>query len=298
MPELPEVETTIRSLNSKVIDRIFIDVWSDWKKTIKKPDCAGRPKDFEDFKKKIKGKKINKIWRRAKNIIFDLSGGYSLLAHQKMTGHLLIGNWKLEIGNWKPLNTGPLQDASNSYIHLMFWLSGGPMLALSDLRKFAKIELWKTNELLSSKEFKDLGPEPLEKDFTFEKFKQILKNKKAGKIKQILMDQSVIAGIGNIYSNEAMWRAKIHPQKDIAELSEKELKLLYQSVRKVLLLGIKLGGESFSDYRQPDGTKGCFDEERRVYQREGEKCSRCKAKIKRIKFGGRSSFFCPICQKL
>ncbi|MEK7540760.1 MAG: DNA-formamidopyrimidine glycosylase [Patescibacteria group bacterium] len=291
MPELPEVETTVKGLNLKVLNRTFIDVWSDAKKIIKKP------KNFESFKKEIKDKKIIKIWRRAKNIIFDLSGGYSLLIHQKMTGHLLVGKWKKQNGKWLPEKKGPLNDPYNRFLHLIFFLNDKKMLALSDLRKFAKVELWETKELISSKEFKLLGPEPLDKNFTFEKFEKALENKK-GKIKQVLMDQSIIAGIGNIYSSEALWRAKIHPEKNILQLSEKELKLLYQSIKKVLELGVKLGGESFSDYRKVDGTRGNFDTERKAYKREDQKCHRCKTKIKRIKFGGRSAFFCPICQKL
>jgi formamidopyrimidine-DNA glycosylase len=169
-------------------------------------------------------------------------------------------------------------------------------MALSDARKFAKVELQKTDELLNSKEFKNLGPEPLEKSFTFDKFKEILANKK-GKIKQVLMNPEIIAGIGNIYSSEILWQTKIHPEKNVAKLDEKELKLLHDAIKKVLTLGIKLGGESFSDYRKPDGTKGNFDTERKAYRREGQKCSRCGSKIKRIKFGGRSAFFCPNCQR-
>jgi formamidopyrimidine-DNA glycosylase len=291
MPELPEVQTTVNGLNKKVLNRAFVDVWTDWKKIIKKPV------NFGQFKKEIKNKKIKKIWRRAKNIIFDLSGNYSLLVHQKMTGHFLIGCWVLENGYWKPKEKGPLEDPFNRYIHLMFWLSGGLMLALSDLRKFAKVELWKTNDLLNSKEFKNLGPEPLKKSFTFKKFKDILKGKK-GKVKQVLMDPHVIAGIGNIYSSEALWWAKIHPEKNIAKLTEKELKSLYQAIKKVLELGVKLGGESFSDYRKPDGSKGNFDTERKAYKREGQKCFRCGTKIKRVKVSQRSAFYCPNCQKL
>lgn len=298
MPELPEVQTTVKGLNSKVLGRTFLDVWTDSKRIIRKPA------EFNIFKKEIKGKKIKKIWRRAKNIIIDLSGGYSLLIHQKMTGHLLVGNWILEAERWKPVGKGPLEDPQNRFIHVLFWLDNGKMLALSDLRKFAKVELWKTGELLNSKEFLKLGPEPLDKNFTFEKFKEVLKNKKGlpavrhGKIKQVLMNREIIAGIGNIYSNEALWQAKIHPGKNIAELSEKELKLLYLAIKRVLELGVKLGGESFSDYRKPDGSKGDFDAERKVYKREGQKCERCKAKIKRIKLSQRSAFFCPSCQKL
>ncbi|MEK7080462.1 MAG: DNA-formamidopyrimidine glycosylase [Patescibacteria group bacterium] len=291
MPELPEVQTTVNGLNKKVLNRAFLDVWSDWEKIVKKP------KDFEQFRKEIKNKNLKKIWRRAKNIIFDLSNGYSLLVHQKMTGHLLVGKWKLENKKWKPEKAGPLNDSYNRFLHLIFFLDDDLMIALSDARKFAKVELWKTEELLNLKEFKSLGPEPLEKSFTFEKFEEILKNKK-GRVKQVIMDQNVIAGIGNIYSSEALWQAKIHPEKNVAKLSNKELKLLYQAIKKVLELGVKLGGESFSDYRKPDGSKGEFDTERKAYKREGQKCSRCGTKIKRIKVAQRSAFFCPACQKL
>ncbi len=302
MPELPEVQTTVDGLKKKVLKRTFIDAWSDWEKIIKKPD------NFEIFRKNIKGKKIEKIWRRAKNIIFDLSDGpalsraegYSLLVHQKMTGHLLYGVWNKKDKTWLPSEKGPLNDPMNRFIHLIVFLDNKKMIALSDTRKFAKVELWKTEALL--KEFEKLGPEPLDKNFTFQKFKDILKNKKGpsavrrGKIKQVLMNPEIIAGIGNIYSSEALWHAKVHPQKETQKLNEKELKNIYNSIKKVLELGVKLGGESFSDYRKPDGSKGNFDTERKAYKREGQNCSRCKTKIQRIKFGGRSAFFCPHCQ--
>src|SRR3989344_4103312 len=216
MPELPEVETTVSGLNKKVLNRAFINVWSDWEKIVK------RPKDFELFKKELKGKKIKKVWRRAKNIIFDLSEDYSLLIHQKMTGHLMVGKWKIVNGKWQPTEKGPLEEKINTFLHLVFFLDNREMIALSDVRKFAKAELWKTKELLNAKEFKNLGQEPLEKDFTFKKFKEVLKNKK-GKVKQIIMVPEVIAGIGNIYSSEALWWSRIHPHKSVLQLSEKEL---------------------------------------------------------------------------
>ena len=172
MPELPEVETIVRDLRIKVLNRAFIDVWTDSPKIIKKPA------NFEELKKQIIGKKILKVWRRAKNIIFELSGGYSLLIHQKLTGHLLIGSWVLNNGHWQSKQKGILQEKVNTYIHLMFWLSDDLMLALSDLRKFAKVELWEAKELEESEGFKKLGPEPLEKSFTFIKFKEILKGKR------------------------------------------------------------------------------------------------------------------------
>jgi len=280
MPELPEVETTIRGLNKKVLGRTFVDVWSGW---------------YKFPQKELKGKKILNVWRRAKNIIFDLSEGYSLLIHQKMTGHLLVGKWKNQNGKWVPAEKGPLNDPYNRFIHLVLFLDNGQILALSDARKFAKVELWKTNEL--KKEFEKLGPEPLEKGFTFAKLKQRLAGKK-GKVKQVIMDQAVIAGVGNIYASEALWEAKIHPEKPVLKLTEQELENLYKAIKKVLELGIKLGGESFSDYRKFDGTKGDFDSERKVYRREGQKCKRCGTKIKRLVVGQRSAFYCPFCQKL
>ncbi|PIR73149.1 MAG: hypothetical protein COV26_00005, partial [Candidatus Nealsonbacteria bacterium CG10_big_fil_rev_8_21_14_0_10_36_23] len=279
MPELPEVETIIRDLNKKVLHRTFIDVWTDFPKTIRKPE------DFEQFKKKIKGKKIQKIWRRGKNIIFNLSEDCSLLIHQKLTGHLLLGKWEFKEGKWIP-PAGPLAEKINTYIHLLFTLDNGQMLALSDLRKFAKVEFWDNEGL--KKEMGSFGPEPLENDFTFEKFHECLSKKRKGKIKQVLMNQTVIAGIGNIYSDEILWQAKICPFKDVSKLkTDEELKEIYQAMKEILAKAIKLGGESISDFRRISGKKGYFDKERKVYRREGKPCPRCSTKIKRTKLGGR-----------
>jgi formamidopyrimidine-DNA glycosylase len=302
MPELPEVETIVKDLQKKIIDRKIVNLWTDFPKIIKKPS------KFEQFKKEIKSKKIKRIWRRAKNIIFDLNDNYSLLIHQKMTGHLLFGKWEARNGKWTSVIPGPLRDDQmNRFLHLIFTLDNGWQLALSDLRKFAKVELWETKELENDEEMKKLGPEPLAKDFTFEKFKKALRMKKAargeprqrrGKIKQVLMDQEVIAGIGNIYSDEILWKAKIHPFKDISKLSDNDFKKIYKAMREILPLAIKLGGESISNYRRPSGEKGFYDKAREVYRREGEKCPVCGGIIKRGKIGGRSAHFCPACQKL
>lgn len=291
MPELPEVETTVHDLRRKVLGRTFLDVWTDFKKMVK------RPKNFEQFKKEILGRKIQKIWRRGKNIIFNLSSRKFLLIHQKLTGHLLLGKWKLEKGKWEPEISGPIkEDPMNRFLHLIFFLDNGQQLALSDLRKFAKVEILNKEEL--KKELESIGPEPLDKDFNFEKFEKVLAKKKRGKIKQVLMDQEIVAGIGNIYSDEILWEAKIHPFKDVSKLKEEELKRIYFSMRKILPKAIEVGGESISDYRRPSGERGGFDQLRKVYRREGEKCSRCGTQIKRVKIGGRSAHFCPNCQKL
>jgi len=291
MPELPEVETIVRDLQKEVLGRAFIDVWTDFKKIIK------LPKSFEQFKKEIKGKKIQKIWRRGKNILINLSKNNTLLIHQKLTGHLLLGKWQQKEGKWEATIPGPLkEDPMNKFLHLIFWLDNNQMLALSDLRKFAKVELLNKDTL--EKELSSFGPEPLEKDFTFEKFKEVLDKKRKGKIKQVLMDQEVIAGIGNIYSDEILWKAKIHPFKEIKQLSDEEIKRIYNAMREILPKAIKLGGESISDFRRISGQRGYFDKERKVYRREGEKCSRCGTIIKRVKLASRSAHFCPHCQQL
>jgi formamidopyrimidine-DNA glycosylase len=296
MPELPEVETTVKGLRLKVQQRTFIDLWTDWEKMIRFGGQKRSEGDFKAVKKVLKGKQILRVWRRAKNIILELSDGYSLLIHMKMTGHLLVGEWSLKSGVWQAKNPGPLQDSINGFLHVVWFLDDGQMIALSDMRKFAKIELWKTDAFLVSQEFLGWGPEPLEKEFTLAKFKKVLENKK-GKIKQVIMMPNVLAGVGNIYASEALWQAKIHPEKSAAKLNEKELALLYVAIKKVLLLGVEFGGDSFSDYRDVNGEKGKFEGKKKVYQREGQPCYRCKTPIKRLVLGQRSSFFCPSCQR-
>ena len=291
MPELPEVETTIKDLQIKVLNRTFIDVWTNFGRMIKKP------RSFKKFKKELKEKKIKKIWRRGKNIIIELSQGYSLLMHQKMTGHLLYGKWEQKKGRWISQIKGVLEDRENDYIHLMFFLDNKKMLAFCDLRKFGKVELWKTEELKNSKELKKLGIEPLGKNFTFRKFKETILKKKKGKIKQVLMNQEVIAGIGNIYSDEILWGAKINPFKDISKLKVAELKKIYRAVRKILEKAIKLKGSSVSDFRDTQGKKGKFDKMLKIYRKEGQKCPRCGAIIQKAKIAGRTVHFCPRCQK-
>ena len=289
MPELPEVETTVKDLWEKILGRKIEDVWTDFPKMIKKP------KDFKDFVKEIKRRKIENIRRRGKNILITLSGNKTLLIHQKLTGHLLLGKWKKKNNKWQP-PPGPLSEKVNTYIHLLFTFDDGQQLALSDLRKFAKAELWDSDKLSQSEGIKSLGPEPLDKSFTFEKFQEILENKR-GKIKQILMDQQVIAGIGNIYSDETLWEAKIHPSKDVSKLSKEELKKIYRAMKKILGKAIEVKRESISDFRRISGEKGGFDPLRKVYRKEGEKCNRCGTIIKRVKLAGRSAHFCPRCQR-
>ncbi len=273
MPELPEVQTTVNDLNKKVKGLTITGVWTDWPKYLKR-----------GFTKEIAGRKIEKIWRTGKNIIFNLSGEKIMLIHQKMTGHLLVG--KLPVKNDK-------------YIHIIFQLNRGAIMGLSDVRKFAKILIVDKKDFKNLKNIKNIGPDPLLPSFKFGEFKKLI-TKKRGIIKKILMDQNIISGIGNIYSDEILFVAKIHPLARTEKLNDEKLKRIFNAIKKILKKAVKLRGTSISDYRDAAGKAGRYGNVRLVYQKEGEKCpNKCDAGIiKRIKIGGRSAHFCPICQKL
>lgn len=296
IPELPEVQTTVSQLKKQVEGAKITRVWTDAEKLIKKPASFGR------FKNEITGSEIENISRRAKYIIIHLSGPKTLVLHQRMTGHLLLGRWKKEEGNWVPIKKGPLEDKYNKYIHVVFWLDSGQMLALSNLRKFATLELYNKevptapNKKTGIKKLDKLGCEPLTKTFTFEKFKEGLQGRSAA-VKKVLMDQKVISGIGNIYSDEILWEAKVSPEKGVKDLTGSELERIYVAIPKVLEKALRLKGTSIVDYRMPSGQKGGYGEQLKVYKQEGEKCPRCGGKIKRVKIGGRSAHYCPQCQK-
>lgn len=300
MPELPEVETTVRDLRKKLVGLKFKDVWTDWPKTFKK---AG---GFENFKKAIENKRILNVSRRAKFIVIDIEGKYSIFIHQKISGHLLYGTWNMEHGIWKAAKPGLLKtERENQYIRTVFFLSNGYQLAFSDLRRFGKIVLVKDDNLSELPEIKDLGPEPLE--ISFKEFKNLFSYytgqtsivKKRGKIKQVLVDPSFIAGIGNIYSDEILWNSGIHPLSRAENLSEVDLKKIYDSTQKILKKAIRAGGTSIEDYRKPSGEKGKYQDYTEAYHQHGKKCSQNDGGvIKRIKLGGRSAHFCSKHQKL
>lgn len=307
MPELPEVQTIVDGLNRKIRDRKLTDLWTDW------PKYFQLPKSETDFRKHVIGKKILGVERRAKNVLIYLSRRYLLLIHQKISGHLLVGKWKKAIGGqasngelpekwagqkWIPAapKTSPLWDPMNRFIRLIFFLDNGEALALSDLRRFAKVLCGPKEAIFNLPDFKNLGPEPLDPKFTFRNFRKLFL-KKAGCIKQVLMDQQFIAGIGNIYSDEILWVSKTHPLRRAEKLGEKDLKKIYSAMRFVLKKALRLRGSSVDDYRDVEGGRGRYDLVRYVYQREGEPCRRCGAKIKCIKIGGRSAHFCPRCQR-
>ena len=291
MPELPEVENTVRSLEKLVVGSRIKEVWTDTPKLVRKGSFAA-------LKKGINGRKITGVKRRAKNIIILLDGGYALLVHLKMTGHFLIGKWDIHKVKGKEMavsaDKGVLGEKVNGYVHFIFYLDDGRELALSDLRKFAKIVFGKEKDIYEEDGIRDAGTEALEIDIS--EFRSIV-SKSSKNIKTLLMDQAKIAGIGNIYSDDILFKAKVHPLRRASSLSEKEIEKLYGSMKEILSLAVSLGGTSISDYRNTEGEKGGYGEIRLVYRKDGKPCPVCGTAIKRIKLGGRSARFCPVCQK-
>ncbi|MDD4930798.1 MAG: DNA-formamidopyrimidine glycosylase [Candidatus Colwellbacteria bacterium] len=290
MPELPEVESTVRGLSPLIVGRKIVSVWSDAPKLI-------RSGTFADFKDNIRGRKVVSISRRAKNILIGLDGGYTLLIHLKMTGHLMVGRWSFLKDKGREIaktdSSGAMSDKVNNYVHVIFVLDDGNMLALSDLRKFAKVSLGKTEELFYKEKLDQIGPEAT--DIPLLDFEKALKSSKRS-IKQVLLDQEKIAGIGNIYSDDILWKARIHPLRPSISLTSTEIKAIYKAMREILNIAIKLRGTSISDYRDVRGEKGGYGPKRLVYRRDGEPCKRCGTPITKLKVGGRTARFCPSCQ--
>jgi len=292
MPELPEVQTTVSGLNH-IIEGIsprpsIVDVWTDYKSSYFKG--SGTIKDpvyFANFKKAVKGRTITHVTRRAKNVLIHLSGNLTILVHMKMTGHLLYGDYDRS-------------DPYNRFIHFILYLSNGKNIELSDARKFAKITLLETDTLHESEHLQELGPEPLEKSFTFSKFKERLFSRLHKKIKPVLTDQRIVAGIGNIYADESLWRAGIHPEEIVKKISPVRLRMLFNAIKSLLASGVDFGGDSMSDYRNIHGTRGKFQEQHQAYKRTGKRCLRkgCGGFICRSVVAGRGTHFCPLHQKL
>ncbi len=287
MPELPEVQTIVSDLNKKIIGKKIVDVWCDWPKILQKP------KRIREFKKKIKGAEIKKAWRRAKFIIIDTSFNLSIIFHMRMTGHLLLFNPQLKIKNHDPI----IEDPVNRFIHFKLIFADKTELWFSDMRKFGTIALVPQNEVLKEKSLAKLGPEPLDEKFTFTVFSKQLGGQR-GKIKQVLQNQEVIAGIGNIYADEILWEAKVHPKKLVSSLTPTNLRNIFTAIKKILAKAIVKRGTSVADFRDTAGKKGFYNGMRKAYQRTGEPCMRCGKKIKRIVIGGRGTHYCPKCQKI
>ena len=271
MPELPEVETIVRGLREKMTG------WKFSRGEIRMAKCLRGSRG--EFCASLSGRKILSFARRGKNIIFHLSGGAALVVHLRMTGRLHL----------VPAPTVPGQ-----HTHAIFsFRKRREQLCFHDTRKFGRIWLERTGAEGEVPSLSRLGPEPLE--ISAREFVRRVQAKRR-LIKPLLLDQNFLAGVGNIYADESLHRAGIHPRRNSAELSEEELERLYRAVRRILQAAIREGGTSVRSYVDSGGSRGGYQNFLRVYQREGKPCRVCAGTLVRETVGGRSTFFCPRCQ--
>lgn len=307
MPELPEVQTTVRGLKKVFVGKTIQSVWTDLAK--KNQTVSHYKKTLKDFSfytlfsKKVIGSKVISVERRAKNILIHLSNGYTILIHMKMTGHVMHGLYTYikKTNTWVPdpmeKNTS-LHDPYNRFIHVVFEISDGKHVVLCDARKFATVSLFETKGSELQTYLEKLGPEPL--SISYVVFKERLLKKQKTPIKTVLMDQSILSGIGNIYSDEILWFAGVHPQSISSKIPEKEYRKMYEGMRLVLKQGISFGGDSTSDYRNIEGKPGAFHYEHKAYRQNTKVCTKrnCHGIILRILLNTRSAHFCSLHQKL
>jgi len=266
MPELPEVETIKRELEKIVLGKRIKEVCVHAPLVIREPSV-------KEFKKGIEGATINNVLRKAKVLIIELSNGKSLVVHLRMTGQLVY-------------------PGGGKKARVSFHLTDGKILDFNDQRLFAELRLM--DDWRKLKFIQGLGPEPY--DLIPDKFKEMLSGKKA-KIKPLLMDQTFISGIGNLYASEALFRAKIRPERQAFSLSGKEKEILFKEIKEVLNDAIRYGGSSVDNYVRLSGKPGGYAAHHKVYGRGDKPCLICKTPIKRIALGGRGTYFCPKCQK-
>ena len=288
MPELPEVETVRRGLQSLIVGLKIKDVSHDTPK--------GFPNATVDVREFLIGSTITEVRRRAKVLLIDLSTNYTLVIHLKMTGQMVYrGKSVFGAGHPNSSLIGELPDRSTR-VTLTF--SDGSHLYFNDQRKFGWMKLMPTLEVPNIDFMKKVGPEPLEADFTAEQFVERFKRRSRTSIKAALLDQSVIAGVGNIYADESLWGAKIHPKRIVGTITNAEFKKLYTELRDVMNMAIEKGGSTDKNYVNAEGKRGSYLDFARVFRREGQPCPRCGTTIIKFKAAGRGTHICPYCQKL
>jgi formamidopyrimidine-DNA glycosylase len=288
MPELPEVETVRLGLSSLLPGRLVAHEEHDWPKGF-----PNAPEDVEHF---LIGANVREVRRRAKVLIIDLSTDYSLVIHLKMTGQLVFRAEGVQFGAGHPNDSlvGALPDKSTR-VSLTF--KDGSKLFFNDQRKFGWMRLMPTVEVEQLDFFQKVGPEPLSADFTAADFATRLKRRAKSGIKAVLLDQTVVAGIGNIYADESLWAAKIHPETPVQEVPATKIKLLYQELRRILNLSIEKGGSTDRNYVNHEGKKGSYLSFAHVFRRQGQPCPRCGTIITKLRVAGRGTHICSHCQR-
>jgi formamidopyrimidine-DNA glycosylase len=288
MPELPEVETLRRELISAIKGKTIKSV------QVKVPKMV-KPLTVAKFQQKIKNKKILGIDRRAKVLIVKLSGENFLMIHLKLTGQLIFQPKKGKVVVGGHPQKGGTEALPNKFTHIIFEFTDKSKLYFNDLRKFGWMKIVDKQQV--NKLAKEFGVEPLSKGFTLNGFKEILKRYPNRKIKQILLDQKLIAGLGNIYADESCFCAKIKPTRVVKRLRDKEIQDLFKCVPKILKFAVLKKGTSADTYVQLSGKPGGMIPYLKVYRRKGKKCKRCQGVVEKIKLNGRGTHFCSQCQK-
>lgn len=289
MPELPEVETVRRGLHELIIGRVIKNALSDTPKSF--PNAASDVREF------LVGATVTDVRRRAKVLLIDLSSEYTLVIHLKMTGQLVFRSKEAVFGAGHPNDSliGELPDRST---RVTLGFVDGSHLYFNDQRKFGWVKLLPTIEVPNIDFMKKVGPEPLEADFTALQFAERFKRRARSPIKAALLDQTVVAGVGNIYADETLWGAKIHPKQLVGTLTEDDFGRIYSELRSVMNLAIEKGGSTDKNYVNAEGKRGSYMDFARVFRREGLDCPRCGTTIVKFKAAGRGTHICPHCQVL
>lgn len=269
MPELPEVETTVRALREPLVGETFTEARLNWPRHIDRPDP-------DEFRARLPGLCVQAIDRRGKYLVFRLTQGETLIIHLRMTGHLSVV---------------PGQTPLEKHTHTILGLANGKELRFRDTRKFGRVYLVRDPDDVLGK----LGPEPLAPSFTVDVLAERLEGRSM-RLKSLLLDQSFVAGVGNIYADEALYYAQLHPERAANTLSPADVSALHTAIQKVLRLGIEREGATLDRYRKPDGSFGSMQNAVAVFRRTDEPCYQCGTPIRKIVVGGRSTHFCPSCQ--
>lgn len=275
MPELPEVETIRRTLENLVIGKTIERVQVDW------PNIIREPADPLAFRMMVEGQTIRQIRRKGKFLLFYLDE-LTLVSHLRMEGKYVLQR------KGEPVD---------KHTHVVFAFSDDTELRYRDVRKFGTMHLVPTGLEFDRPPLSKLGPEPFDKEFTVGYFTKALA-KTSRKIKAVLLDQTVVSGLGNIYVDEALFRAKIHPERLARSLTKGEIARLRKEIIKTLSEAVEKGGSTIRTYMNSQGQIGMFQLELKVYGQEGKPCQRCGIQIEKIKVGGRGTHFCPKCQKI
>lgn len=290
MPELPEVETIRIGLDRLLPGRIVTHVQSD------------TPKSFPNTQKAVEhnltGATVTAVRRRAKVLLIDFSSGYTLVTHLKMTGQLVFRTTYEQFGAGHPSDSlvGELPDKTT---RVTIWFADRSKLYFNDQRKFGWMRLIPTDEVPNIDFMQRVGPEPLEPGFTWQQMRQRLQRRKNTTIKAALLDQTVIAGVGNIYADESLWGAKIHPATVVHNVSDVQYRRLHEALITVLRLSIEKGGSTDRNYRDAEGKRGSYLTFANVFRREGQDCPRHPGtKIIKLRVAGRGTHICPRCQRL